>query len=196
MAEPSQVPDFCKILQSLHKASESGWDYFVSICQETRAVIGDFFFKDSVIEKLNVDFFAQQIVPSQELEEYVPLTVTGDGSCFYRSMSLLVVGDEAKHTEIRARCVIELALHSEFYLADEELVSRIAAQEKLLGASGNKSGPINTGFVTEVYRTAVIKSCNLYEYASMWQLQAVGAVLRRKIRSVYPETTPEVGHFF
>jgi len=26
----------------------------------------------------------------------------------------------------------------------------------------------------------------------MWQLQAVGAVLKRKIRSVYPETTPEV----
>ncbi len=30
----------------------------------------------------------------REHEEYVPLTVTGDGSCFYRSISLLVNGDK------------------------------------------------------------------------------------------------------
>lgn len=43
------------------------------------------------------------------------------------------------------------------------------------------------------YKAEVMKSCQLFEYASMWHLQAVEAVVRRKIRSVYPETTPEVG---
>lgn len=47
-------------------------------------------------------------------------------------------------------------------------------------------------FVHEIYKTEVMKTCQLFEYVSMFQIQALGAVLRRKIRSVYPETTPEV----
>ena len=66
-----------------------------------------------MVDEINVDFYAQQIVPSQELGEYVPLNSTGDGSCLYRSISLLVAGNELKHVELRARCVIELALFTQ-----------------------------------------------------------------------------------
>lgn len=88
--------------------------------------------------------------------------------------------------------VIELALHSTYYLADEELVARITAQETLLGVEGNDSGLVDADFVHKIYKTEVMKTCQLFEYASMFQIQALGAVLRRKIRSVYPETTQEV----
>ncbi|KAL9967640.1 hypothetical protein ACROYT_G025915 [Oculina patagonica] len=87
MAEPVQRLNFSQLLEELKNASELGWDSFIHVCQQTREVIGDFLFK---VEKLNVDFYAQQIVPSKELKEYVPLTVTGDGSFLYRSISLLV----------------------------------------------------------------------------------------------------------
>ncbi|KAL9970121.1 hypothetical protein ACROYT_G022448, partial [Oculina patagonica] len=90
MAEAVQRLNFGQLLEELKNASEFGWDSFIHVCQQTREVIGDFLFK---VETLNVDFYAQQIVPSKELEEYVPLTVTGDGSCLYRSISLLVNGD-------------------------------------------------------------------------------------------------------
>ena len=43
----------------------------------------------------------------------------------------LPVGNELNHVELRERCVIELALHSAYYLADEELVNRIAALSAL-----------------------------------------------------------------
>ena len=178
--------------EEMQKATETGWDSLVNVCYEIRKVVGEFSFKESMVDEIIVDFYAQQIVPSQELEEYVPLNSTGDGSCLYRSFSLLVAGNELKHVELRARCVIELALHSTYYLADEELVQRIAAQERLLGVEGNDSGLVDADFVHEIYKTEVMKTCQLFEYASMFQIQALGAVLRRKIRSVYPETTPEV----
>ena len=190
MAAPSH--SFSQILEEMQKATETGWDSLVNVCYEIRKVVGEFSFKESMVDEINVDFYAQQIVPSQELEEYVPLNSTGDGSCLYRSFSLLVAGNELKHVELRARCVIELALHSTYYLADEELVERIASQERLLGVEGNDSGLVDADFVHEIYKTEVMKTCQLFEYASMFQIQALGAVLRRKIRSVYPETTPEV----
>lgn len=194
MAAPSH--GFSQILEEMQKATETGWDSLVNVCYETRKVVGEFSFKESMVDEINVDFYAQQIVPSQELEEYVPLNSTGDGSCLYRSFSLLVAGNELKHVELRARCVIQLDLHSTYYLADEELVERIAAQERLLGVEGNDSGLVDADFVHEIYKTEVMKTCQLFEYASMFQIQALGAVLRRKIRSVYPETTPEVRQYF
>ena len=55
---------------------------------------------------------AQQIVPSQECVS-------------------LPVGNELNHVEVRERCVIELALYSVYYLADEKIVNRIAAPRAL-----------------------------------------------------------------
>ena len=55
---------------------------------------------------------AQLIVPSQEC---VPL----------------LVGNELNHVEVHERCVIELALYSAYYRADEKLVNRIAALRAL-----------------------------------------------------------------
>ncbi|KAL9985732.1 hypothetical protein ACROYT_G008172, partial [Oculina patagonica] len=86
MAEPVQRLNFSKLLEELKNASELGWDSFIYVFQQTREVIRDFLFK---AEKLNADFYA----PSKELEDVPLKTVTGDGSCLYRSISLLVNGD-------------------------------------------------------------------------------------------------------
>ena len=39
--------------------------------------VGEFSFKESMVDEINVDFYVQQIVPSQELKKYVPLNSTG-----------------------------------------------------------------------------------------------------------------------
>ena len=46
-------------------------------------------------------------------------------------------------------------------------------------------------------KTEVLKCCEPFEYASMWQIEAIGAVIRSKIRSsqIYPETTSDVKQF-
>ena len=79
----------------------------VYTCYYRRSVISSF----DCIKKYGFNF-AQQIVPSQEC---VPLPV----------------GNELNHVEVRERCVIELALYSAYYLADEKLVNRIAALRAL-----------------------------------------------------------------
>ena len=182
--------DFGKILLDLKTASDKGWNTFTIVYQQWQSRLGDFAFKERSIDKIDVDFGAQQLVPSEELQKYVPLTVTGDGSCLFRALSVLVCSDETKSVEFRIRCVIELALNSTYYLADEQLITGIQAQDQLLGAEGSDS--VDVGLIPEIFRAEVMKSCNVYEYATMWHMQAVGAVVKRKIKSVYLETTPEV----
>ena len=74
-------------------------------CYYRRSVISSF----DCIKKIQP---TEQIVPSQEC---VPLPV----------------GYELNHVEVRERCVIELALYSAYYLADEKLVNRIVALRAL-----------------------------------------------------------------
>ena len=64
--------------------------------------------------KFKMAELGSDLVPSEELQEYVPLTVTGDGSCLFRALSALVCCDETKSVEFRIRCVIELALNSTY----------------------------------------------------------------------------------
>ena len=89
---------------------------------------------------------------------------------------------------------IILICHPIRNLADEQLISRIQAQEQLLSAEGSDS--VDVGLIPEIFRAEVMKSCNMYEYATMWHMQAAGAVVKRKIKNVYSETTPEVTVFF
>ena len=101
--------DFGEILLDLKTASGKGWNTFTIVCQQWQSRLGDFAFKERSIDKIDVDFGAQQLVPSEELQEYAPLTVTGDGSCLFRALSVLVFSDETKSVEFPIRCVIELA---------------------------------------------------------------------------------------
>ena len=74
----------------------------------------------------------------------------------------LVCSDETKSFEFLIRCVIELALNSTYYLklADEQPISRIQAQEQLLGAEGSDS--VHVRLIHEIFRAEVMKSCNMY----------------------------------
>ena len=75
MAVPSH--DFSQILEEMQKASETGWVSLVNVCYEIRKVVEEFSVKESMVDEINVDFYVQQIVPSQDLKKYVPLNSTG-----------------------------------------------------------------------------------------------------------------------
>lgn len=47
---------------------------------------------------LNIDFNAQQLVLALKVEQFVSANVTRDGSCLFRSVSVLVAGDKAKQS--------------------------------------------------------------------------------------------------
>ena len=96
--------------------------------------------------------------------------------CLFRALSVLVCSEETKSVEFRIRCVIELALNSTYYLADEQLIwliSRIQAQEQLLGTEGSDS--VDVGLIPEIFRAEVLKSYNMY--VDLCAARKIGVVL-------------------
>jgi len=52
------------------------------------------------------------------LNDYVPISVAGDGNCLFRSVSLGLYGSEKHHKELRARAALEIATHRSWYDPD------------------------------------------------------------------------------
>ena len=63
--------------------------------------------------KFTVDFNSQQYLPSSS--DCVAFETSADNSASARSFPILVSGNEDMHTELRVRCVVEMALFIEFY---------------------------------------------------------------------------------
>lgn len=187
------------ILRQLQeKAENSSWEKFLLACEKEKKNLGPMTIKEpkfSECRPFKVDFDAQQLVPADELVEFVPVSTVGDGSCCFRAISTLVNGDESLHEELRLRTVVEMALKEGYYLADEDLSRRITAQEKVFNISGCPR-TIDASVLEIVFREEARQTCKLSTYASFWHLQALANVVKRRIKSVYPETTPEVGAKF
>ena len=49
------------------------------------------------------------------LEYYTPISVQGDGNCFYRALSLAFWGTQEHHEQLRLRITIEMMLHRDHY---------------------------------------------------------------------------------
>ena len=89
--------------------------------------VGSLKTKEPKLTKIEVDLSVQQLVPAEELVQFVPVTTVGDGSCCFRSISTLVSGDEFLNEELRLRTVVKMSRNE----ADEDLSDPISAQEKV-----------------------------------------------------------------
>jgi len=81
---------------------------------------------------LDIDFDSCELIPTECFGEFVALKTRGDGNCCFRAASILFFGSEERHLEIRVRTIIILALHSFFYLADEDVISRMEAEMAII----------------------------------------------------------------
>ena len=93
------------------------------------------------------------------------------------------------------RCIIELALHATYYLSDDDLLARIRAQEEFLTSSPCGEVSVQGAeVINKAYEQDVISTCSQGSYASMWQILALGAVVDRKVKSVYPLIAKTTAH--
>ena len=53
-----------------------------------------------------------------EFAGVVPLAVQGDGNCLFRAASLLALGNEGHHAQLRSMVVSELEEHAAAFYAD------------------------------------------------------------------------------
>ena len=58
------------------------------------------------------------------IKDLVPVKVSADGDCLPHSGSILIFGKGAFDVEVKARIIVELAAHRDFYLDEHHLLKR------------------------------------------------------------------------
>ena len=117
---------FKRAQESLLKAKS--WNDFLCASQKIKQGAIDFAFPSLLYlsrEHATRDETSTVLMPSDANPCLVPMKSFGDGNCFYRSLSLVVFGNEENHMELRVRSVVELALNEKSYL-DEKTFTDMA----------------------------------------------------------------------
>ncbi len=73
----------------------------------------------------NADELAKTLMPvtDEKKDDYNCVLTTGNGDCFFNSLSWLVFGHKGRSIEMRCRCVLDVVLNSQKYL-DPEFLAR------------------------------------------------------------------------
>ena len=107
-----------------------------------------------------------KLLPREKLG-YVPVSVTGDGSCLYHSLSYLLTGDEDQiHEELRVRVTVELAINSNVY--------------KSYTATFFDN-------VTDISEKGIMDTARESSYATPIHIVALSSVINMEIDVAYPE---------
>ena len=157
------------------------------------------------IKDYAVDKLAEALLGS-EFPGVVPLAVQGSGNCLFRAASLIALGNEGHHAQLRSMVVSDLREHAALYAdhfmnraecvraSDDTLslesllsqaLSKAATQTFLSGFSGGLS--LHDVFMKGIQHESVM-STKPGTWSGMLQLAAVASVFCRPVRVVYPKT--------
>ena len=127
------MADFPELFQMLRSAASCGFETLVESAKIVDRLVKPVNVPGEVTYRpLDIDFESSELIPTEYFGEFVALNSRGDGNCCFRAASILFFGSEERHLEIRVRTIIELALHSFFYLADEDVISRMEAEMAII----------------------------------------------------------------
>ena len=127
------MADFPELFQMLRSAASYGFETLVESAKIVDRLVKPVNVPGEVTYRpLDIDFESSELIPTEYFGEFVALNTRGDGNCCFRAASILFFGNEERHLEIRVRTIIELALHSFFYPADEDVISRMEAEMAII----------------------------------------------------------------
>lgn len=149
--------------------------------------------------ELSFDAISEGLLPADTKETgYRALKTIADGNCLFRSASIFAFGNEHRHKEMRIRTVLELALNSEFYQKgnDVDKIS-LAQMSEIYPKGGERPSKLSDEGVRTEFESEVQSSTACNSWCGYWHLQALGTVLGRQIRSVFPDSgSNEVRKYF
>ncbi|XP_070184371.1 uncharacterized protein [Littorina saxatilis] len=132
-----------------------------------------------------IDSQAATLLPSDLQGRCFPLSVYGDGNCFFRALSLLLYGTQDHHQEMRVRVVMAMALNPKLFLDGNNWrreFHNVTGEEIIKVAVLTSAEPASSSpFEDEVM--AMRKNGT---YAGLWEFFAASHVLKRPIQSVFP----------
>ena len=154
----------------------------------------DFFWNEP-----SFDAISEGLLPADTKETgYRALKTIADGNCLFRSASIFAFGNQHRHEEMRIRTVLELALNSEFYQKGFDVDKILLAEmREIYPKGGERRSKLSDEDVRREFESDVRNSTACNSWCGYWHLQALGTVLGRKIRSVYPDSgSNEIRKYF
>lgn len=115
------------------------------------------------------------------LDELIPVEISGDGNCFYRSLGKALYSNEAVHAEIRYRIVADLILNFDRYLSFNNSIEEGIYRNFTSPSSKYTSEP-DVIFLEEIKRAT-----NLNSWSSSWHIFGAAQALKVDINEYHPK---------
>ncbi|EXX69086.1 uncharacterized protein OCT59_004738 [Rhizophagus irregularis] len=134
------------------------------------------------------DYEAMKLLP-EKYKDCVCIRSTPDGNCFFNSASLIVFGNENFNIQLRLAVMVELMIHSQFYLQQKIFEQDIIYREEALNSGNSRIINNNYGFKKESEYISELKlMCKPNSWNSMIAFFGLASVLHRPIESLFPNT--------
>jgi hypothetical protein len=151
-------------------------------------------------ERLPNDVFSQSLIPGDVPCRLTAKRARANGSCFFNSLSLILVGNENMSEQLRILIAIELFENAEWYCDPKRITDAMDIDEGT-GLSENTLFLMTTSCDgikpgcdrKSIIKNVAIKTCDLSEWASLVHFFAAASVIQRPLFSVYPQKSHRLG---
>ena len=144
-----------------------------------------------------VDSIAAKFFPRDGPKGYIPIETIGDGNCGYWALAHVLLSDEGRYQEVRARITFEAVLKEDSFLKHDILArGHLEGSKNSPAAYASYSGlltpeitTLNEQSIRTVYHRDVIANARDFTFMGVWQLHHAVEAFRCPIISVYPRYT-------
>ena len=152
--------------------------------------------KESFVKEGDIiDTVAQKEIPPDGPVMLSAIKTYGDGNCLCRALSRSFYNHDGKHTELRARIVIEGVLNMDKYLSDDCLERGASyihhnAELPLVFATFSEfytpGQKLSEELINYIYSMEIYSCSRMSSYMGIWQLAQAASVLGTPIHTIYP----------
>ena len=154
-------------------------------------------------KKYNIDEYSLSIMPNDAPSNIFPVQIVGDGNCLFRSLSVLLYGEEEHHLEMRVRTIVEMLIDIDYMLSDEIMTLKYGTMEKRLDdimaltqlsdKLFKRTDVTNFENDKKVMKNILMKiigsSTKLHEWSGIWHIAAAARAINTSIICIYPSYT-------
>ncbi|KAK3096736.1 hypothetical protein FSP39_002786 [Pinctada imbricata] len=161
--------NFASALTRLYQAAYEGYNHLYIAAKKERHVIPAMDASGPPLKYgdwMSLDLYTKQLFLYSGMDEKgIPVRVTGNGNCFFNSLSMALCGSEEKSTELRVRCTIDMVLNAALHtdLPNSDFLWHLSPS----------------------YEEACISAATDKAWSSAWHFKSAANVLGVTIRSVY-----------
>ncbi|XP_054571438.1 vertnin [Eptesicus fuscus] len=193
-----------QVLQELQEAVESeGLEGLVGAALEAKQVLSSFTLPTCreggpSRQVLEVDSVALSLYPEDAPRSMLPLRCKGEGSLLFEAASLLLWGDAGLSLELRARTVVEMLLHRQYYLQGmiDSKVMLQAVRYSLCSEESPEMTSLPSATLEAIFDADVKATCFPNSFSNVWHLYALASILQRNIYSIYPMRNLKIRPYF